>query len=323
MRAVVVDAPGPPAVLRVRDLAKPEARPGWTLVRVLAFGLNRSEVFTRQGHSGDAVRFPRVLGIECVGEVEETVDEGALPPGTTVAAVMGGMGRAYDGGYAEYALLPTERLMPLKTHLDWPTLAALPETFLTARGSLDAMELAPGQTLLVRGATSSVGMAALGLGAAAGLRVLGTTRNPDKAPVLRERGAAEVVIDDGTLAGADADAVLDLVGGPTVLDSLLAVRAGGTVCNTGLLGGRWTIPDFEPLEQVPSGVKLTTFGSSTIGGPEWVGELQEIVDLVQEGRVHANVDRTFPLDDIAAAHAYMEANRAVGKVIGIPRPRLH
>jgi NADPH:quinone reductase-like Zn-dependent oxidoreductase len=318
VHAAVVDAPGPPDVLRVRDLPKPEARPGWTLVRVRAFGLNRSEIFTRQGHSGDAVRFPLVLGIECVGEVEETVDEPALPPGTTVAAVMGGMGRAYDGGYAEYALLPTERLMPLETHLDWPTFAALPETFLTARGSLDAMELDPGQTLLVRGATSSVGMAAVGLGAAAGLRVLGTSRNPDKAPVLRERGAAEVVIDDGTLAGADVDGVLDLVGGPTVLDSLRAVRAGGTVCNTGLLGGRWTIPDFEPLEHVPSGVNLTTFGSSTIGGPEWVGELQEIVDLVQEGRVHANVDRTFPLDDIAAAHAYMEANRAVGKVIGIP-----
>jgi NADPH:quinone reductase-like Zn-dependent oxidoreductase len=318
VRAAVVDAPGPPEVLRVRELPKPEARPGWALVRVRAFGLNRSEIFTRQGHSGDAVRFPRVLGIECVGTVEETADDGAPAPGTTVAAVMGGMGRAYDGGYAEYALLPTERLMPLETHLDWPTLGALPETFLTARGSLDALGLEPGATLLVRGATSSVGMAALGLGAAAGLRVLATTRNPDKTAILRERGAAEVLIDDGTLAGTGADGVLDLVGGPTVLDSLLAVRPGGIVCNTGLLGGRWTIPDFEPLEDVPSTVSLTTFGSSTIGGPDWVDELQEIVDLVQEGRVHANLDRTFTLEEIAAAHAYMEDNRAVGKVIGIP-----
>jgi len=318
VRAAVVEAPGPPDVLEVRELPTPEARPGWTLVRVRAFGLNRSEIFTRQGHSGDAVRFPRVLGIECVGEVEETVDDGAPPPGITVAAVMGAMGRAYDGGYAEYVLLPTERLMPLETHLDWPTLGALPETFLTARGSLDAMDLGPGQTLLVRGATSSVGLAAVGLGAAAGLRVVATTRNPTKAAALRERGADEVVIDDGTLAGADADGVLDLVGGPTVLDSLRAVRAGATVCNTGLLGGQWTIPDFEPLEDIPSAVKLTTFGSSTIGGPDWVDELQEIVDLVQQGRIHANVDRTFPLDEIAGAHAYMEANRAVGKVIGIP-----
>jgi NADPH:quinone reductase-like Zn-dependent oxidoreductase len=318
VRAAVVDVPGPPEVLRVRDLPKPEARPGWTLVRVRAFGLNRSEIFTRQGHSGDAVRFPRVLGIECVGEVEETIDEGAPPPGTTVAAVMGAMGRAYDGGYAEYALLPTERLMPLETHLDWPTLGALPETFLTARGSLDAMELAPGQTLLVRGATSSVGVAAVGLGAAAGLRVVATTRNPDKTPTLRDRGADEVVIDEGSIAGAGADGVLDLVGGPAVRDALQAVVPGGIVCTTGLLGGEWVIERFEPLEEIPSAVKLTAFHSSTIGGPEWVAELQEIVDLVQEGRLHANVDRTFPLDDITAAHAYMEANRAVGKVIGIP-----
>jgi NADPH:quinone reductase-like Zn-dependent oxidoreductase len=318
VRAAVVDAPGPPEALRVRDLPKPEARPGWTLVRVRAFGLNRSEIFTRQGHSGDAVRFPRVLGIECVGEVEETVDEGAPPPGTTAAAVMGAMGRAYDGGYAEYALLPTERLMPLEAHLDWPTLGALPETFLTARGSLDAMELDPGQTLLVRGAPSSVGMAAVGLGAAAGLRVVATTRNPDKATTLRERGADEVVIDEGSIAGAGADGVLDLVGGPAVRDALQAVVPGGIVCTTGLLGGEWVIERFEPLEEIPSAVKLTAFHSSTIGGPEWVDELQEIVDLVQEGRVHANVDRTFTLDEIAAAHAYMEANRAVGKVIGIP-----
>jgi NADPH:quinone reductase-like Zn-dependent oxidoreductase len=318
VRAVVVDAPGPPEVLQVRELPKPEARPGWTLVRVGAFGLNRSEIFTRQGHSGDAVHFPRVLGIECVGTVEESVDAGAPPVGTTVAAVMGRMGRAYDGGYAEYALLPTERLMPLETHLDWPTLGALPETFLTTRGSLDVLDLDPGQALLVRGATSSVGMAAVGLGAAAGLRVLATTRNPDKAAILRERGADEVLIDDGTLAGTDADGVLDLVGGPAVLDSLRAVRTGGTVCNTGLLGGRWTIPDFEPLEHIPSGVKLTTFGSSTVGGPGWVDELQEIVDLVQEGRVHANLDRTFPLEEMAVAHAYMEGNRAAGKLVGIP-----
>jgi NADPH:quinone reductase-like Zn-dependent oxidoreductase len=318
VRAAVVAAPGGPEVLEVRELPTPEARAGWTLVRVRAFGLNRSELMTRQGHSGDAVRFPRVLGIECVGTLAESVDDHAPPPGSTVAAVMGGMGRAYDGGYAEYALLPTERLMPLETHLDWATLGALPETFLTARGSLLALGLEPGATLLVRAATSSVGLAAVGLAAAAGLRVVATTRNPDKAQPLRERGAADVLIDEGSIAGAGADGVLDLVGGPAVLDALQAVAPGGIVCATGLLGGRWVIERFEPLVAIPSGAKLTTFGSGTIAGPEWVDELQEIVDLVQEGRVHANLDRTFALDEIAKAHAYMEANRATGKVVGIP-----
>ena len=318
MRAAVVEAPGGPEALVLRDLPKPAPRPGWTRVRVRAFGLNRAELMTRRGESGDAVRFPRVLGIEAVGTVDESVDDDAPPPGTTVASVMGGMGRAFDGGYAEYVLLPTGRLMPLETHLDWEVLGALPETFLTARGSVDVMGLREGQSLLVRGAGSSVGLAALGLGAAAGLHVIGTTRDPDKADFLRQRGADDVLVDQGRIAGADVDGVLDLVGGPALLDALKAVVPGGIVCATGLLGGTWVIDHFEPMGEIPTGVKLTTFGSAVIGGERWVEALQEIVDVVEEGRIHANLDRTYALDDIAAAHAYMEANRATGKVVGIP-----
>jgi len=318
VRAAVVEAPGGPEALVLRDLPKPAPRPGWTLVRVRAFGLNRAELMTRRGESGDAVRFPRVLGIEAVGTVDASVDDDAPPPGTTVASVMGEMGRAFDGGYAEYVLLPTERLMPLETHLDWEVLGALPETFLTARGSLDVMGLQEGQSLLVRGAGSSVGLAALGLGAAAGLHVIGTTRDPDKADFLRQRGADDVLVDQGRIAGADVDGVLDLVGGTALLDALKAVVPGGIVCATGLLGGTWVIDHFEPMGEIPTGVKLTTFGSAVIEGERWVEALQEIVDLVEEGRVHANLDRTYPLDEIAAAHAYMEANRATGKVVGIP-----
>jgi NADPH:quinone reductase-like Zn-dependent oxidoreductase len=318
VHAAVVEAPGGPEKLVLRDLPKPAPRPGWTLVRVRAFGLNRAELMTRRGESGDAVRFPRVLGIEAVGTVDASVDDDAPPPGATVASVMGGMGRAFDGGYAEYVLLPTERLMPLETHLDWEVLGALPETFLTARGSLDVMGLQEGQSLLVRGAGSSVGLAALGLGAAAGLHVIGTTRDPDKAGFLRQRGADDVLVDQGRIAGADVDGVLDLVGGTALLDALKAVVPGGIVCATGLLGGTWVIDHFEPMGEIPTGVKLTTFGSAVIEGERWVEALQEIVDLVEEGRVHGNLDRAYPLDEIAAAHAYMEANRATGKVVGIP-----
>ena len=318
MRAAVVEAPGGPEALVLRDLPKPAPRPGWTLVRVRAFGLNRAELMTRRGESGDAVRFPRVIGIEAVGTVDASVDDDAPPPGTTVASVMGGMGRAFDGGYAEYTLLPTERLMPLETHLDWEVLGALPETFLTARGSLDVMGLQEGQSLLVRGAGSSVGLAALGLGVAAGLHVIGTTRDPDKADFLRQRGADDVLVDQGRIAGADVDGVLDLVGGTALLDALKAVAPGGIVCATGLLGDTWVIDGFEPMGEIPTGVKLTTFGSAVIAGERWVEALQEIVDLVEEGRVHANLDRTYALDEIAAAHAYMEANRATGKVVGLP-----
>src|SRR4029079_6384848 len=135
MRAIIIDHPGPPEVLRIREVPTPTVRPGWVLVRVKAFGLNRSEMFTRQGHSGSAVKFPRVLGIECVGVVEDPSDS-HFQRGQTVAAVMGGMGRQFDGGYAEYCLLPIAQIMPIETLLPWHKLAAIPEMYLTAWGCL-------------------------------------------------------------------------------------------------------------------------------------------------------------------------------------------
>jgi NADPH:quinone reductase-like Zn-dependent oxidoreductase len=323
MRAAVVNEPGPPEVLHVKRVPRPTVRPGWTLVRVKAFGLNRSELMTRQGHS-PSVRFPRVLGIECVGVVADSSDSG-LVAGATVAAVMGEMGRAFDGGYAEYALLPNELLMPLTTTLDWATLAAVPETYLTAHGSLVALGDPSSGTLLIRGGPSSVGMAALSLAKAAGLTTIATTRNPGKAALLAERGAGHVVIDAGPPAAlADAvrgiapdgpDFILELVGANLIIDSLNLVAPGGTVCLSGLLGGVWVLPEFEPLAVMPSGKKLTVFRSDDVRGAIGAPVLQAIVDGVAAGTYHANVDHVFTLDDIVAAHHYMEDNRATGKVV--------
>ncbi|GIJ49168.1 NADPH:quinone reductase [Virgisporangium aliadipatigenens] len=323
MRAAVVDRPGPPEVLVVRDVPRPTATADRALVRVRAAGLNRSEIMTRQGHSPN-VRFPRVLGIECVGEVVEAAETGP-PVGTTVAAVMGEMGRAYDGGYAEFALLPAARLMPLSVELDWSTLGALPETFLTAHGSLGVLGLAPGQRLVIRAATSSVGMAALSLAVAAGLDVAATTRNPGKAAALEQHGAAHVLVDSGDFAGEvrrlwpdGADGVLDLVGGPSLRDAFAATARGGIVCNSGLLGGSWVIPDFEPLAHMPTGVKLAVFDSASLEPAVAALALQGIAEDVAAGRYSAHLHKTFPLEEIAEAHAYMEANRATGKVVVIP-----
>jgi NADPH:quinone reductase-like Zn-dependent oxidoreductase len=320
MKAAVAERPGPPDVLRVRTVPRPAARPGWTLVQVKAFGLNRSELMTRQGHS-PSVRFPRVLGIECVGVVAESSHSG-LPPGTTVAAVMGGMGRAFDGGYAEYALLPDELLIPVSTTLDWATFGALPETYLTAYGSLAALNIVGGGTLLVRGGTSSVGMAALSLAADHGLETIATTRSPAKAELLAARGADHVVVDTGAIADrvrairpGGPDYVLDLVGAPTLVDSLHLAARGGTVCVTGMLSGVWAIPDFEPVAMIPSGTKLTAFHSQDLQGSAGTEALQHIVDAVSEGTYHANLDRVFTLEEIAAAHHYMETNQATGKVV--------
>lgn len=325
MRAAVCVRAGGPEVLELRDLPVPEVREGWSLVRVRGVGLNRSELRTRQGHS-PSVTFPRVLGIECVGVVERSTDP-AVPEGTTVAAVMGEMGRAFDGGYAEYALLPNALLIPLTTTLSWEVLAALPETYLTAQGSLDTFEdLTTGSgRLLIRGGTSSVGMAAASIASGHGIETAATTRSKSKVDALTAAGVDHVLLDEGdslaekveVLWTDGPDYVLDLVGARTALDSLRLVRRGGTVCVAGSLSG-WSIPDFEPIAMIPSGTKLTSFHSDDLKGSAGASVLQRIVREVEAGVYRPNVDRVFALDDIVAAHRYMENDEAAGKVVVVP-----
>jgi len=325
MRAAVCVGAGGPEVLEVRELPVPAVRQGWSLVRVKGAGLNRSELRTRQGHSPNVV-FPRVLGIECVGIVAVSTDP-RLSEGTTVAAVMGEMGRDFDGGYAEYALLPNSLLMPVTTALPWDVLAALPETYLTAQGSLDALGITPRGRgrLLIRGGTSSVGMAAASIASGSGVETAATTRRPGKIDALTAAGVDHVLVDDGGSLAARVhavwpegpDYVLDLVGARTAVDSLRLVRRGGTVCVAGSLSG-WLIRDFEPVAMIPSGTKLTAFHSDDIKGGAGTAVLQRVVKAVEAGVYRPNVDRVFGLDDIVAAHRYMEDNQATGKLVVLP-----
>ena len=325
MRAAVCVRAGGPETLEIRELPVPAVRDGWSLVQVQGAGLNRSELRTRQGHS-PSVTLPRVLGIECVGIVAASTDP-RLADGTTVAAVMGEMGREFDGGYAEYALLPNSLLMPVTTRLSWDVLAALPETYLTAQGSLDALGIAPGGQgrLLIRGGTSSVGMAAASIASGYGVATAATTRRPGKAGALAAAGVDHVLVDAGgpLAAGLHAvwpdgpDYVLDLVGASTAADSLRLVRRGGTVCMTGTLSG-WLIPDFEPVAMIPSGTRLTAFHSDDIKGRAGAAALQRVIREVEAGVYRPNVDRVFGLGDIVAAHRYMEGDQAAGKLVMMP-----
>ncbi|MET8141394.1 zinc-binding dehydrogenase [Sphaerisporangium sp. NPDC005288] len=328
MRAAVCVQAGGPEVLQIRELPMPSVREGWSLVRVEGAGLNRSELRTRQGHSPN-VKFPRVLGIECVGTVAASTDA-ALPVGQAVAAVMGEMGREFDGGYAEYALLPNSLLMPVTTTLPWEVLAALPETYLTAQGSLDALGIAPGAPgrLLIRGGTSSVGMAAASIASAHGLETAATTRRPEKMDALTAAGVDHVLLDD---AGSTADAVrevwpegpdhvLDLIGTATVPDSLKLVRRGGTVCVSGSLSG-WLIREFEPIAMIPPGTKLTAFHSDSLKGAAGAPVLRRVIGEVEAGVHRPNIDRVFDLGDIVEAHRHMENDQATGKVVVLPRTR--
>jgi NADPH:quinone reductase-like Zn-dependent oxidoreductase len=325
MRAAVCVRAGDPKALEIRELPVPEVRAGWSLVQVKGAGLNRSELRTRQGHSPN-VRFPRVLGIECVGIVAAST-EPALPVGQTVAAVMGEMGRQFDGGYAEYALLPNSLLMPVTTTLPWEVLAALPESYLTAQGSLDALGVGPGDhgRLLIRGGTSALGMAAASIASGHGVEIAATTRRRDRIDAVAAAGAHHVLLDSGGSLVADVralwpegpDYVLDLVGTATAVDSLHAVRRGGTVCVSGSLSG-WLIPDFEPIAMIPSGTRLTSFHSDNLKGSAGTPVLQRVVDEVEAGVYRPTIDRVFDLGDIVAAHQYMEDDRATGKVVVLP-----
>jgi NADPH:quinone reductase-like Zn-dependent oxidoreductase len=325
MRAAVCVRAGGPDVLEVRELPVPAVREGWSLVQVKAAGLNRSELRTRQGHSPN-VTFPRVLGIECVGIVAASTDP-RVPDGMTVAAVMGEMGREFDGGYAEYALLPNALLMPVTTTLPWDVLGALPETYLTAQGSLDALGVGPGGQgrLLIRGGTSSVGMAAAPIASGYGVRTAATTRGQGKITALAAAGAECVLVDDGGSLAASVhavwpegpDYVLELVGASTAVDSLRLVRRGGTVCMTGSLSG-WVIPDFEPIAMIPPGTKLTAFHSDDLKGSAGTTVLQRVVHEVEAGVYRPNVDRVVGLDEVAQAHQYMENNEATGKLVLVP-----
>ncbi len=254
MKAAVLARPGPPDAIKIEYRPVPIPQQGEVLIRVRAFGLNRSELFTRQGLSPKtAVTLPRVLGIEAVGTVEYAPNS-EFRKGQTVATAMGGMGRLFDGGYAEYTCVPANQVQLINTDLTWDVLGALPEMLQTAWGSLFiSLNLKNDETLLVRGGTTSVGLAAAAIAKSIGARVLATTRSEAKLKLVRDNGADVALVDDGNIANAlsqyapdGVDKVLELVGTTTISDSLRCVKQGGAVCMTGMVGNKWTIESFSP-----------------------------------------------------------------------------
>ena len=261
-----------------------------------------------------------MLGIECVGEVADPCDTD-LQVGQTVAAMMGGMGRDFDGSYAEFTVVPRANVFDLDTNLPWAVLGALPEMLQTTHGSLhSALDINRATNLLVRGGTSSIGFAAIALARAAGLSVCATTRSAAKQDQLRSAGAEHVLIDDGAIAEqahqlypSGFDRVLELIGTTTLLDSLRATRPGGIVCMTGILGGEWVLPDFHPMGDIPTAVALTAYsgGASDISQ----SQLQQYVSLVESGDLTLQTGPVFSFDKLTDAHALMDDNTANGKIV--------
>jgi NADPH:quinone reductase len=320
MRAIVLSGFGGFESLVIKELPAPEPKTGHVLIAVKAFGVNQAETHMRKGDWAEAAE---VSGIECVGEVL-AAPGGEFQYGDKVAAFMGGMGRTINGSYADLTLVPATNVMKVATDMPWEDLAVIPESYATAWTCLYGnLQIEKGQTLLLRGATSALGQAALNIAANAGLNVIATTRNQARFEMLLGLGAQRVEIEGPGLSkrlpeAKKVDVVLDLVGNSTLLDSIAIPHRHGRICLGGWLGGLEPVKDFNPLLQMASGIHFSLFGSFVFGTPEFpVSEvpLQEIVDRVAKGIYKAKPAAVFPFEKIREAQQLMESNLANGKII--------
>jgi len=322
MRAIVIKRYGGPEVLEIEERPEPEGRPGHVVIEVKAFGLNHAEIYFRRGAWGDVAE---ITGIECAGIVKSDAD-GLFRKGEKVIAVVGGLGRSLNGSYAEQVSVPASNVVAVKTDLPWDELAAIPESYATAWTALSGiLKVRQGQTVAIRGATSALGQAAINIASHLGARVVATSRNAGRAAALEALGAREVFVEAPELSTRlrerhpeGIDAVLDIVGNTTVLDSLQMLRRGGEVCLVGFLGGGGPLT-LEPVFMMPSGARLSVFASAIVTGSDAfpLSEIpfQDIVDRVASGAFKAKPAKSFHFNEIQAAHRLLEANQAGGKIV--------
>ncbi|RFN46459.1 hypothetical protein FIE12Z_9294 [Fusarium flagelliforme] len=340
MKAIVISEFGPVENLVIKDIPKPSTTtPGTALIRIKAFGINHAEMHMRRGEWAESVP---ISGIECVGIIE-TCPGGEFANGTPVAALMGGLGRTIPGSYAEYTVASTSTIVPLGgpdelLPLSWADAAALPESYATAWTCLFRnLDLQRGQRILIRGATSSFGRAAVNLAVNAGAIVTATSRSAAKFSMLKELGVSETVLEAADLSERlrethdfkKFDCLLELIGNSTVVDSLQLVRRDGRLCLAGWLGGLDPIkgpagPDssrgFNPLLQMASGVHFSFFGSFVFGSEQFpVSDvpLESIMQKVADNKFDAKPWKVFKFEEIHAAHRAMESGEAGGKMVVI------
>jgi NADPH:quinone reductase-like Zn-dependent oxidoreductase len=318
MKAAVALQPGGVDVLEIQERPVPVPRAGQVLIRVRACGLNRLDLAVRQGLRPN-VKFPRVLGVEAVGTVA-AAPGGEFRPGDIVATALGGMGMEYDGGCAEYTVVPAVQAQAIRTALAWDTLGAVPEMLQTAWGSLfKSLRLESGERLLIRGGTTAVGLAAATIAKLHGAIVAATTRWPEHEMLLRASGVDQVFIDKGVIAEqvrevlpGGVDKVLELVG-PTLVDSLRCAKQRGIVCMTGTVADGHSSEGFRPMDAIPTTVCLTSYHGSVEDFMQT--PLEGLVEMIVSSQLPIPVGKVFGLEQVADAHRCMEENKAGGKIV--------
>ena len=323
MDAIVIPKFGGPEILEFQRVPKPTPTKGEVLIHVKAFGLNHAEMHMRKGEWDE---WNPITGLEAVGTVE-ACPGGEIKVGSKVIGVMGGIGRSRPGGYGEFVNVPASNVIPIETTLPWEELAALPEVYGTAYPCVfTILDVRPGERLLIRGATSTIGQAALNLAVDAGAKVTATTRRQERFAMLKKMGAVDAIFEQQDLGSqlaaqnkpAQFDKVLNLIGNSVLLESISLTRTGGRMLQAGWLGGLAPVADFNPMIQMESGVHFSLFHSKTLGTPEFPLSgipFQEIVRKLENGAWDAKPALVFEYKDIQSGHRMLDSHNAGGKMV--------
>jgi NADPH2:quinone reductase len=317
MSAIVVEGgKGPPEALRAEQIPTPQPGPGEILIAVRAAGVNRPDLLQRIGAYPPPSGAPQTLGLEVAGEV--VVGAGRWRAGDKVCALLGG------GGYAQYAACDARHALPIPDGFDFVQAAALPETVFTVYANVfEHGALKAGETFLVHGATSGIGVTAIQMAKAAGARVIATGRGADKAAVAKALGAdiavnataedfAEVCKREGGV-----DVVLDMVGADYFRQNLDALKTGGRIVFIGhQSGAEVNLQIFRLMQKRAVLTGSTLRPRAADEKARLAAEVERVAwPWIAQGQLKPMVDATFPLAEAAKAHAHLEGGAHVGKIV--------
>ena len=322
MRAVEITKPGPPEVLKPADRPRPVPKPHEILIKVAAAGVNRPDVLQRTGNYPVPPGASDLPGLEVAGEVVSIGNSVKLwKPGDKVCALVHG------GGYAEYCVTPEVQALPVPKGLSLVEAASLPETFFTVWGNVyDRGRLAPGESLLVQGGSSGIGVTAIQMAAATGNRVFATAGSDEKCAACVRLGAERAInyrtqdFEKEILAatgGKGVNVILDMVGGDYVPKELKCLADDGRLVFIAFLRGPKTELDINALMRRRLTITGSTLRPRTV---EFKGYLaknlrEKIWPLIEAGKIKPEIFKTFPLEQAAEAHRLMESSQHIGKLV--------